>query len=178
MSRIDVLMKQLEIAHKRDQQMGNFIMLVKGWALTLFLGTVVSYFEFVCPSQSSRYAYVSIPPFILLWIIEALMGAYQKPYYEKRDEIQKAIQKELREESESQDLVFVPYNEDANLNIEVLKDFLACFFHVTVGPFYLALIFMLFWLYQNGCPRCYLVVYISIVLLLAVIGGLSRRIEF
>lgn len=149
MDRIDVLVKQLEIAHKRDEQLGGLIMLVKGWSLTLFLGIIVAYSEFVCPLQSAAYARLSVSVFVLLWVIEALMGAYQTPYYEKRDEIQKSIQEELRGSPNSRNLVFLPYNEGANRSLEVVKDLAKCFFHLSVGLFYIAIISMLFWLYNQ-----------------------------
>ncbi|MGC1120328.1 MAG: hypothetical protein WBA22_04465 [Candidatus Methanofastidiosia archaeon] len=187
MARIDVLMKQLEIAHKRDQQLGSLIMLVKGWALTLFLGMAIAYFELSGPlpdpvyqSQSSRFALIPIFLFGLLWIVEGLMGAYQKPYYEKRDEIQKSIQEELRGDSKCRNLIFVPYDMGANQNKEVLKDLIKCIFHFSVGLFYLAIISILLWLYDAKCSCwlaiCAAYIVIAILMYLKILERLKKKI--
>lgn len=120
------------------------------------------------------------PPFVLSWIIEALMGAYQKPYWQKRKEIQKAIQRELRGDVECHNFVSVPYDIDADPNIEVFKDSIRCFFHLTVGPFYLALIFMLLWLFWDGSIWWYLIGYVIFVTILALFGytGHTRTHKF
>lgn len=148
MARIDVLLKQLEIAHKGDRQLGGFIMLVKGWAVTLLLGMAAVYPEFTYSLQSLKFACESILLFGLLWVVEALMGAYQKPYYEKRDKIQESIQDELRGNPDSRDLIFVPYDKGIDQFEAVKKDFRICLFRPSVGPFYLAIMSILPLLYD------------------------------
>lgn len=141
---IDILLKQLEIAHKIESQFGKYIMLTKGWAVTLFTAIIIAYFQYVLSLRTSKMFFLIIIPFVSLWCIDALMGAYQTPYYDAIIQIEDELAGRERERK------FIPLTYEKEKATEIVwKNFRECLFHKSVWLFYLPLIIvlvlLLFW---------------------------------
>jgi len=128
-----ILSKQLEIAHKRDREFGKYIMLVKGWAVTLFL---IIIFESGDIQLNFFVILFSVLSFIFLWTIEGLMAAYQDPYYKAI----RQIEDELAKKEDQRKYVPLTYVKGKERQI-VFSNFRKCILRPSLSLFYGFLIF-------------------------------------
>lgn len=172
-----ILLKQLEIAHRRDQEFGNYIMIVKGWTITLFSGIVFAYFKYFKLGEkelTNPILIAFISPFILFWTIEALMGAYQKPYYEAIEKFETQLHKNNKEKCK---FIFLKYDSenDKPMKEKLPKNFLLSLGHLSVLPFYSIFVFLMFTITKKVELNCFSI--LSYIVILFILIFLSRYFE-
>lgn len=143
----DILLKQLNLAHKRELEFGKYIMLIKGWAVTLFSGLLLIYFAYLEPEDKNCIILLLfILPFLLLWLIEALIGAYQAPYYTAITE----IENELIAKENNRKIIPLTYQNQKHAYVIVGENFFKCLLHISVFPFYVLpmIAFIILWIFS------------------------------